>query len=112
MRRGDIYSAATGHGFGSKPRPVLIVQADSYVQAPLVLVALIGSSFDEGPAIRPRISPDAENNLRKDSTVMIDVIAPVRHEKFGRHIGRLAQADMRRVESAMLTYLGFARSPG
>jgi len=110
LRRGDIYTAATGHGYGSKPRPVLIIQSDDYGTVEKKLVALIGSP-DEGTAdIRVPVEPDDVNNLVGPSEIMVDAILPVRPEKFGRPVGRLARTDMQRVEQALLAFLGIGES--
>jgi mRNA interferase MazF len=109
LKRGDIYTAATGQGFGGKPRPVLIIQDDAFCAMSKVLVAPFGTPVDEAEAIRVIVAPDGANGLRMPSEVMIDTIYPVRSRDFGRQIGRLADADMRRVDTALLVFLGFAR---
>ncbi len=110
MKRGDVYTAATGHGYSSKPRPVLIIQADEFEGLAKVLVALIGSPVEEAHRIRVRLEPDAVNGLLASSDAMVDTIMAVRREKFGRHMGHLADADMSRVNTALLAILGFAYS--
>jgi mRNA interferase MazF len=105
LRRGDIYTAATGSGYGSKPRPVLVIQSDAYPTGKR-LVALIGSPFENAFPVRVSIEPDATNNLRWTSTVMIDVLQAVRAHQFGSLVGRLRDEDMRRVDEALLQVLG------
>ena len=106
MRRGDIYTAATGSGFGGKPRSVLIIQSDVFPTAAKRLVALIGSPVDAAAPIRVDIAPDASNNLLGASQVMMDIILPVRSDQFGTQVGRLAERDMRRVDEALMLVLG------
>lgn len=106
MKRGDIYTAATGGGYGSKPRPVLIIQSDIFRMIAKTLVILIGSRVEGAAAVRVAIEPDTTNNLRGPSEVMIDAILPVRPEQFGTHVGWLVDDDMRRVEAALLLFLG------
>lgn len=106
MKRGDIYTAATGGGYGSKPRPVLIVQADAFRMTSKTLVALIGSPVDGAETLRVPVEPDAANNLRGPSHVMVDALLPVRPEQFGAHVGRLGDADMRRVDIGLVMVLG------
>lgn len=110
MKRGAIYTAATGHGYGSKPRPVLIIQSDDFSGLTKVLVALIGSPTEDATYIRVLLEPDETNGLLAPSEVMVDTILAVRAEKFGRHVGFLREVDMARVDQALLTILGFARS--
>lgn len=109
MRRGEIHTAATGHGFGGKPRPVLVMQADAFCDLSKILVVLIGSPVDAAENIRVRVAPDAGNGLLAPSDVQVDTILPVRVRDFGRHVGTLSDADMRNVERAMLVFLGFAQ---
>ncbi len=107
MRRGELRTAATGHGFGSKPRPVLILQAEEYRDSGLILTAGITGQLALGSRLRPRLLPTPGNGLRKESDVMVDLILPVPHDKFDKLIGMLDAADMIRVENALLIILGF-----
>ncbi len=111
MKRGDIYTAATGNGFGFKPRPVLIIQADAFETRSKLLVILIGSPVDDAADVRVAIMPDDQNNLRRPSHIMVDAILPVRPDQFGSRVGRLADSDMRRVEMALLLFLGIGGQP-
>jgi len=106
LKRGDIYTAATGSGYGSKPRPVLIIQADAFRMMSKTLVILIGQPVEGAGAIRVLLEPDATNGLREVSEVMVDAILPVRPENFGRHVGSVSDSDLRRVEHALLVFLG------
>ncbi len=106
MKRGDIYTAATGNGCGSKPRPVLVIQADEFRMIAKTLVILIGSPVEGAEAVRVRVEPSETNNLRTASEIMVDAMLPVEPEQFGRFVGRLSAAEMRRVENALLTFLG------
>lgn len=107
MKRCEIWTAATGHGFGSKPRPVLIIQAEEYRDSGLILTAGLTGEIENGSRLRPRVSPTAGNGLHKDSDIMVDLILPVDENKFDKFIGTLDSADMTRVENALLIILGF-----
>ncbi len=98
----------TGVGYGSKPRPVLIVQADVFPTASKKLVALIGSPVEGAASVRVPVAPDATNNLRVPSEIMVDTMMTVRAEKFGVHIGQLSNGDMRRVEISLMVFLGIS----
>ena len=106
-----MWSAATGGGYGGKPRPVLVVQADAFAGAPHIIVALLTTSVDDDQRVRPRIQPDVVNNLEETSLVQIDVLLTVPRRKFGRFIGRVSAGDQARIDRAMLAYLGFAGGP-
>lgn len=108
MKRGEVYTAATGSGFGSKPRPVVIVQADIFGDAPTVLVALLTDEEHGRGPIRPIITPDAQNGLQKTSAVTLDVLVAVRQREFGRRIGILSPVDIARVDAALMLVLGLA----
>ena len=108
MQRGDIFTAATGSGFGSKPRPVLILQGDGYVPAPHVIVALIASPIDNPPSLRVPVRATAANGLDHDSLVEVDVLVTVRHDQFGRCCGKMEPSVMEQVDRALLALLGFA----
>lgn len=108
MNRGEIWSAATGSGFGGKPRPVLVVQSDAFSLAPNIIVALFTSVVDGEQRVRPRIEPDAINNLEEASLVQVDILVATPRQKSGRLIGRLTERDQSRVDNALLTFLGFS----
>lgn len=108
MNRGEIWNAAAGSGFGSKPRPVLVVQSNAFGLAPNIIVALFTSVVDGEQQVRPRIEPDAINNLEEPSLLQVDILVTTPRHKFGRLIGRLAEHDQSRADQALLTFLGFA----
>ena len=100
-------TVATGSGFGSKPRPALIVQDDAYLDISTILVALISS---DDRALRLSVSvtvePSATNGLHRRLYVTIHELVTVRLEKLDKHIGRMDDTDLRRVDQALLTFLG------
>lgn len=103
-----MWSAATGGGYGGKPRPVLVMQADTFANAPHIIVALLTTTLDDDQRVRPRIEPDDGNNLDETSLVQIDILLTVPRRKFGRFIGRVSAGDQARIDRAVLAYLGFA----
>jgi mRNA interferase MazF len=109
VKRGGIVSIATGRGFGGKPRPALIIQADVFEKLGNVVTLPITSVLaDHESAIRIRIAPDTVNGLRMMSEVMTDLPVAVPKERIGKSIGSLAPSDLTRVEHALLMLLGFA----
>lgn len=107
MNRGELWSAATGGGYGGKPRPVPIVQAGPLAQATHIIVALCTTFMNE-EHIRPRIEPDHVNNLEDASYLQVDVLLTVPRRKFGRRIGYLTSGDLERVDEALASVLGLA----
>lgn len=106
MKRGEIYPAATGSGYGSKPRPVVIVQEPSFDELNTRLVVPLTSEVEEFIPFRPLIVPDQFNGLRRPSAAMVDVILTVRLQKFGPRFGELSPADLQRIEGMLLVVLG------
>ena len=107
VRRGEIYTAATGSGFGGKPRPVVVVQADEYVPSAHIVVALIGSPIDNAPSLRVPVSATPENGLDRDSLVEVDILVTLKHHQFGPRCGVLEADIMEMIDRALLTLLGF-----
>lgn len=108
MKRGEVWIAATGSGFGGKPRPVVVVQGQTYGETPNLVVALCLTASGQSNEVRPRISPDSSNGLREVSDIAVDLLVIVPRSKFGRPVGNLTAPDMNRVDTALLTMLGFA----
>lgn len=111
MKRGEVWSAAGGPDYAGKPRPVVIVQDDSFSQTASISVCAL-TTTDIGPAeFRAPIEPDANNGLRYPSWAMADKIATLPRGKLRERLGRLSAADMGRLNRAMMMFLGLARSP-
>ena len=109
MKRGDIVSVAAGSGFGSKPRPALVVQSDEFPHLTTVILALFTSELRAVGMFRPLFAPDTANGLQAPSDLMTDILIAMPRDRVGKIIGRLSTADMARADTALLTVLGFAR---
>lgn len=109
MKRGELWVAACGGDYTGKPRPVVIVQDDRFEATGSVTVCALTSDPTDAPLFRILLSPDSENGLHEDSRVMVDKITTVRRERLIRRIGSLSVTDMRRIDRAMLVFLGIAR---
>ncbi len=109
MKRGELWVAAGGGDYTGKPRPVVIVQDDRFEATGSVTVCALTSDPTDAPLFRILLSPDSENGLHEDSRVMVDKITTVRREHLSRLIGSLSVTDMRRIDRAMLVFLGIAR---
>lgn len=108
MKRGDIWSAATGSGFGSKPRPVVIVQSDNYINGPNILVALCQTAIEEPNEVRPRLTPNSVNGLNEMSDVAVDLLVAVPRRKFGNPIGRVSEQELAEIDAMLVLVLGIA----
>ena len=109
MKRGELWVAAGGGDYTGKPRPVVIVRDDRFEATGSVTVCALTSDPTDAPLFRLLLSPDSENGLHEDSRVMVDKITTVRRERLVRQIGSLSVTDMRRIDRAMLVFLGIAR---
>ena len=111
MRRGDIVTVAAGSGFGGKPRPALVIQDDAYLHISTVLIALI-SSDDRAArlSVSVTVDPTAVNGLRTRSYVMVHELVTVRIEKLDNHIGVLEDVLLRRVNRALIMFMGLDRA--
>ena len=108
MKRGETWVAAGGSGYTGKPRPVVIVQDERFEETNSVTVCAITGDSTEAPLFRVPLSASPDNGLIEDSRVMVDKISTVRRERLSRRIGRLSAADMRRIDRAILVFLGIA----
>ena len=109
MRRGELWVAAGGGDYTGKPRPVVIVQDDRFEASHSVTVCALTSDPTDAPLFRIVLSPSPGNGLHEDCRVMVDKITTVRRERLSRRIGSLSDTDMRRIDRAILVFLGIAR---
>jgi mRNA interferase MazF len=111
MRRGDIWTVSGGKDYAGKPRPVVIVQEDSFDATESITICAFTTDPAEAPLFRLPVEPDARNGLRSSSRLMVDKITTVPKVKVGERIGRLGDEDMFRLNQAMMVFLGLAVSP-
>jgi mRNA interferase MazF len=111
MRRGDICTVAAGQGYAGKPRPVVIIQDDSFDATNTITICAFTTDETEAPLFRLAVAPNPRNGLRMPCRLMVDKITTVPKAKVGARIGRLDDEDMLRLNRAMLVLLGLAVSP-
>jgi mRNA interferase MazF len=111
MRRGDIWTASGGNDYAGKPRPVVIVQDDSFDSTNSITVGAFTTDETDAPLIRLLIEPNGRNGLRLASRLMVDKITTVPKSKLGKRIGRLDDQDIVRLNQAILVFLGLTVSP-
>ena len=105
MRRGDLVTIALQGDYG-KPRPAVVVQADSLMSHSSISVLPLTSYLLPAPLLRVTVAPNAENGLKKESQVMIDKIVTLPREKLGPVIGHLSDGEMRDVTRRLVMLLG------
>src|SRR5215471_8351743 len=111
MRRGDIWTTAGGKDYAGKPHPVVIVQDDSFDATASITICAFTTDETEAPLFRLPVEPNDRNGLLATSRLMVDKITTVPKSKIGAQIGRLDDEDMRRLNQAILVFLGLATSP-
>ena len=110
MKRGEVWTAAGGSDYAGKPRPVVIVQDDSFDATTSITACAFTTDPAEAPLFRLAIAPDAQNGLKEVSRLMVDKVTTMPKAKLGAQVGRLADADVMRLNQAMLVFLGLAGS--
>lgn len=111
MRRGEIWTVASGKDYAGKPRPVVILQDDRFDKTASVTVCALTRDPTDAPLFRLRIDPSEPNGLRAASRLMVDKITTVPKTKIGSLVGRLADEDILRLNRAVLVFLGIAAPP-
>ncbi|MEO5374014.1 MAG: type II toxin-antitoxin system PemK/MazF family toxin [Alphaproteobacteria bacterium] len=108
MKRGEIWTVAGGNGYAGKPRPAVIVQDDRFSENASVTLCTFTTDETEAPLFRLVIAPSPMNGLNTVSRLMVDKITTVSRGKLGQRVGHLDDADMVRLNRAMMVFLGLA----
>jgi len=111
MRRGDIWTVSGGKDYAAKPRPVVIVQDDSFDGTNSIIVCAFTTDETDAPLFRLTVEPKERNGLRTTCRLMVDKITTVPKSKVGARVGRLDDEDILRLNQAVLVFLGLAVSP-
>ena len=110
MKRGDIWTVSGGKDYAGKPRPVVIVQDDSFDEADSVTICAFTTDATAAPLFRLPVTPNDRNRLRAVCSLMVDKITTIPKSKVGAHVGRLDDEDILRLNQAVLVFLGLAVS--
>jgi mRNA interferase MazF len=111
VRRGEVWTLAGGKDYAGKPRPVVIVQDDSFDATQSITICAFTTDETEAPLFRLLVKPNEHNGLRASSRLMVDKITTVPKSKMGARSGRLDDDDLLRLNRAMLVFLGLAAGP-
>lgn len=107
MRRGEIWTVSGGSDYAGKPRPAVIVQDDRF-DTDSVTVCAFTTDPTDAPLFRLPIDPAPTNGLMSESRLMVDKITTVRRNKLRVQIGVLDDADVVRLNRALVVFLGIA----
>jgi len=111
MRRGEVWTASGEQDYAGKPRPVVIVQDDSFDATESITICAFTTKETDAPLFRLPVEPSERNGLRTACRLMVDKITTVPKSKIGTHVGRLDDEDILRLNQAMVVFLGLAASP-
>ncbi|HEY5071359.1 MAG TPA: type II toxin-antitoxin system PemK/MazF family toxin [Caulobacteraceae bacterium] len=111
MRRGEIWTVAGGKGYAGKPRPVVIVQDDSFDATDSITICAFTTDETDAPLLRLPVQPNERNGLSAACRLMVDKITTVPKTKVGARLGRLDDATILLLNQAILVFLGLAVSP-
>ena len=103
MTKGEVWTVS---GYAGKPRPALIVQDPAFSFLDSITICPLTSDPDELEFFRVGVLPSEENSLRLPSHVMADKITTLPKSRLGRRIGKLDNGDLKRVEAAIIVFLG------
>ena len=110
MMRGDVWTVAGGKDYASKPRPVVIVQDDSFDATDSITVCAFTTDETDAPLFRLVVEPSDRNGLHSPCRMMVDKITTVPKFKVGERIGLLDDEDVVRLNQAVMVFLGLAVS--
>lgn len=108
MRRGDIYIAAARGVYTGKPRPVVIVQDNRFDSTASVTVCPLTTNPVEAPLVRITVDPTSVTGIEQSSQIMVDKVTTMPRANVRDHLGRLGDADLVRLDRALLVFLGLA----
>jgi mRNA interferase MazF len=109
MRRGEVRTVSGGPDYAGKPRPAVIVQDDRF-DTDSVTVCPFTTDSTDAPLFRLAVEAGPNNGLYAESRLMVDKITTMRRTKLGSQIGVLADADVVRLNRALVVFLGIAAS--
>jgi|SRR5579883_20890 mRNA interferase MazF len=110
MKRGEIWTAPGDSDYAGKPRPIVILQGDSFDSTDSITICAFATDETEAPLFRLRLLPNERNGLHVPCRLMVYKITTVPKSKLGARIGRLDDDDMVRLNQATLVFLGLAGS--
>jgi len=106
MTRRDIVIVADRAGrYTGKPRPAIVVQADTFDGTDSIVVCLITSEALDAPLLRIPLRLQ-DTGLVGASWVMVDKLTAVGRNQIGKVIGRADDATMVGLNRALAVFLG------
>lgn len=106
MRRGEVW-ILSGGTYASKPRPGIIIQDDSLFELDSVTVIPLTSHSSDTGRLRVKLSLETPEGETVTSFAQVDKITTLRAQNVHKRIGALTVNEMRAIERAIITHLGF-----
>jgi mRNA interferase MazF len=110
MSRGEVWTVRGGAGYAGKPRPAVIIQDDRFDGTDSITLCALTTDPTEAPLFRLPVDPSDRNGLHQPSRLMVDKITTVPRARLGHRLGRLEDADLVRLNRALVVFLGVAAS--
>jgi mRNA interferase MazF len=107
MRRAEIWTVSGGPNYAGKPRPAVIIQDDRF-DTDSVTICPLTTDPTNAPLFRLEIDTSPGSGLRDVSRLMVDKITNVSRSKLGDLVGVLDDADVVRLNRAIVVFLGMA----
>lgn len=108
MKRGEVWTVASGPDYAAKPRPAVIVQDDRFSDIASITVCMFTTNPMAAPLFRVPVDPTEANGLTQASWLMADKVSTLPKAQLGRRIGHLDDATMLRLNRAITVFLGIA----
>ncbi len=108
MKRGEIYAVAAKGPYTGKPRPVLVIQDDTFDATASVTICPFTTNPVDAPLLRIPIDPSASNGLDRTSSLMVDKITTVPRTSLGERLGQLTDEQMLKLNRSVAVFLGIA----
>ncbi len=110
MKRGEIWTVASGPAYAAKPRPAVIVQDDRFDANDSIVVCPLTTDPTQAPIFRLPVQPSARSGLRAPCRMMVDKLTAVPRKRLGRLVGSLASEEMKALNRAVFVFLGLAET--
>jgi len=107
VRRAEIWTVSGGADYAGKPRPAVIMQDDRF-DTDSVTICPFTTDPTEAPLFRLAVEPKPGNGLGAPSQIMVDKVTTVRRTRLGVLVGVLDDADVVRLNRALVVFLGMA----
>jgi len=108
VRRGELWTAAGGKHYASKPRPVLVVQDDRFDTTDSITICPLTTDPTEIPLLRIPLIPGTDIGLDQPSSLMVDNLTTMPRSKLGERIGAVSDTDILALSRSLVVFLGLA----